>query len=143
MHERRFPLAVLALVLFLHTVHSPRGATASAPEAGWSATVEWLGEEPIYSRLRAGGEVCHPGYVLSVKAVKGKTLLKLVYKHRDAQGKTDFVLVADTGVLRIDASRKYLILNFQNGELSTVDGSRGFFVDRTWELPLPPPPTGE
>ncbi len=95
-------------------------------------------EEFMYSILRRQGMINHPQlpYALYVQAVRGKQLLGPVVKHKDSQGKIDAVATGQDAELRVDMARKMLYIRMKNGIL-TSDGSRAYFQERTFEVPLP------
>jgi lipopolysaccharide export system permease protein len=96
-------------------------------------------EEFMYSLLKRQGMINHPQlpYSLFVQAVRGKQLMGPVVKHKDSQGKIDAVATAQEAELRVDMVRKMLFIRMKNGISSTSDGSRAYFQERTFDVPLP------
>ncbi len=96
-------------------------------------------EEFMYSLLRRQGMINHPqlAYAMFVREVRGKQLMGPVVKHKDAQGKIDAVATAQEAELRVDMARKVLYIQMKNGVSSTSDGSRAYFQQRTFDVPLP------
>jgi lipopolysaccharide export system permease protein len=96
-------------------------------------------EELIYSLLKRQGVINHPqlAYSMYVQGVRGKKLLSPVIKRKDAQGKIDVVATAQEAEVRVHMQKKLLIVHMKNGVTSAADGSRGYFVERDFDVPLP------
>jgi lipopolysaccharide export system permease protein len=96
-------------------------------------------EELIYTMLRKQGVINHPqlAYSMYVQGVRGKKLLAPVIKRRDSQGKIDVVATAQEAGLHVDMEQKVLFVHMRNGVTSTADGTRGYFVERTFDVALP------
>jgi lipopolysaccharide export system permease protein len=96
-------------------------------------------EEFMYSLLKRHGVINNPQlpYSMYVQGVRGKKLLDPVIKRKDSQGKIDAVANAQEAELRVDMPRKMLLIRMKNGITSTADGSRAYFQERTFDVPLP------
>jgi lipopolysaccharide export system permease protein len=69
--------------------------------------------------------------------VQGRKLLYPTFKRRDAKGMVDVVAQAREANLRVNMARKMVLIHMRHGVATTEDGSRGYFEDRVWEVPLP------
>lgn len=96
-------------------------------------------EELLYSMLKKNGTINHSNvpYSMFVKGVQGKKLLHPTFKRKDAKGQIDVVAQAREAVLRVDKERKQLFIHMRHGIATFEDGSKGYFEDRVWEVPLP------
>jgi lipopolysaccharide export system permease protein len=96
-------------------------------------------EEFIYSLLKRHGAINDPKlpYSMFVQGVRGRKLVDPVMKRKDSQGKIDAVATAQEAELRVDMPRKVLLIRMKNGITSTADGSRAYFQERTFDVPLP------
>jgi lipopolysaccharide export system permease protein len=100
-------------------------------------------EELLYSLLRKEHTIKHATmpYSMFVQGVKGKKLLSPVFKRRNAQGQIDVVAQAREAELLVDKTKpeQLLKIHMLNGVALGQDGSRAYFYDRVWDLPLPSP----
>lgn len=96
-------------------------------------------EELLYTVLRKQGMLSHAQlpYAMFVKGVQGRKLLYPTFKRRDARGMVDVVAQAREANLRVNMARKMVLIHMRHGVATTEDGSRGYFEDRVWEVPLP------
>jgi lipopolysaccharide export system permease protein len=96
-------------------------------------------EELLYSLLRRQGSINHPQTPFSmwVRGVQGRKLLHPYFKRRDAQGKTDVVAESKEAELHVDVAKNLLLVHMKWGEAIMEDGSRAYFEERIWEVPLP------
>jgi lipopolysaccharide export system permease protein len=97
-------------------------------------------EELLYSVLRKQHMISHSQlpYSMFVKEVQGKKLLNVVIKKRDDKDhRVNFVTHAREAELRVDMSKKLLLVRMRNGFVSGEDGSQGEFADKVFELALP------
>lgn len=96
-------------------------------------------EELLYTVLRKQGMLAHANlpYAMFVKGVQGRKLISPTFKRRDAKGMVDVVAQAREANLRVNMSRKLVLIHMRHGVATTDDGSRGYFEDRVWEVPLP------
>ncbi len=96
-------------------------------------------EELIYSILKKQLMLSHPQtpYSMYVKGVRGRKLQEPVIRHKDNQGEVDLVARADEAELRVDMPHKMILIHMRNCTSYSPDGSRAYFLERTWEVPLP------
>ena len=96
-------------------------------------------EELLYTVLRKQGMLAHANlpYAMFVKGVQGRKLISPTFKRRDAKGLVDVVAQAREANLRVNMARKMVLIHMRHGVATTDDGSRGYFEDRVWEVPLP------
>jgi lipopolysaccharide export system permease protein len=96
-------------------------------------------EELVYSLLRKQQCMVHPQlpYSMWVKGVQGRKLLYPTFKHRDAKGDQDVVVSAKEAELQIFRSKKQMQIRMRYGVASGEDGSQAYFVERSWDVPLP------
>jgi len=96
-------------------------------------------EELLYSMLKKNGMINHSNipYSMFVKGVQGKKLINPTFKRRDAKGAIDVVAQAREAKLTVDRERKLLMIHMKHGIATFEDGSKGYFEDRVWEVPLP------
>jgi lipopolysaccharide export system permease protein len=98
-------------------------------------------EELLYSLLRKEKTVKHSTmpYSMFVQGVKGKKLINPVFKSRNSQGQFEVVAQAREAELRVDKTKpqQVLLVHMQNGVALGRDGSRAYFYDKIWDVPLP------
>jgi lipopolysaccharide export system permease protein len=96
-------------------------------------------EEVLYSILSRHGMISHSQmpYSMWVRGVQGRKLLNPTFKRRGPQGQTDFVAQAKEAELRVNMSKRLLLLHMRWGVASSADGAHAYFEDRVWEVPLP------
>jgi lipopolysaccharide export system permease protein len=98
-------------------------------------------EELIYTMLRKQRMVTNADmpYALYVSRVQGRQLLNPLIKRRDAHHQVDGVAEAREAEIRVDRVNRLLLVHMKYGMATTEDGSRAYFVDRVFEVPLPLP----
>lgn len=96
-------------------------------------------EELLYTMLGKQGTLSHANlpYAMIVKGVQGRKLIHPTFKRRDAKGDIDLVAQAREADLRVNLAKGQLLIHMRHGTASFQDGSRGYFEDRVWEVPLP------
>src|SRR5262249_29153101 len=96
-------------------------------------------EELLYSLLRKHGMLSHSSlpYSMYVKGVQGRKLISPVFKRKGPKGLPDVVAYAREAELRVDLPRNQLLVLMKIGVAWSDDGSRAYFEDRVWEVPLP------
>jgi lipopolysaccharide export system permease protein len=96
-------------------------------------------EELLYSLLRRQGVINHPQTPFSmwVRSVQGRKLLNPTFKRRNAEGQIDVVAQSREAELHVDMAKKLLLVHMKWGVATMDDGSRAYFEDRIWEVPLP------
>jgi lipopolysaccharide export system permease protein len=96
-------------------------------------------EEFMYTALQKNKKIEHSSIPLSmyVKGVQGRKIIGPLVKGRDAKSKSQLVAEAQEAELRVNLSRKVVLVRMHNGVFSDNDGYRGAFVDETFELELP------
>ncbi len=96
-------------------------------------------EELIYSLLQRQSMIKHPQlpYEMYVKGVQGRKLILPIFKRKGANGQADIVATAHEAELRVDTRKKELNIHMKNGVFTGNDGSRGYFEDKVFEVPLP------
>jgi hypothetical protein len=78
-------------------------------------------------------------FAVWVKEIQDRKLINAVFKQRSSDGQGyDLIAVAREADLGVDLSRRILRLNMRNGTLMYRGTTNGYFVDRMWEIPLPP-----
>jgi lipopolysaccharide export system permease protein len=95
----------------------------------------------LYSILSKHGTISHPQmpYAMFVKSVQGKKLISPVFKRKvPSTGMIDLVAHASEADLRVDTTKKQLLIHMHLGVGIGEDGSQAFFVDRLFDVPLPP-----
>jgi lipopolysaccharide export system permease protein len=103
-------------------------------------------EEFLYSMLKNERCINHPklSYAIWVKQVQGRRLLDATFKRRDGRGQYDLVAVAKEAELRVDPHNKQVLVHMRHGEVySMANGTRAYFVDRVWPVPMPDSPMPE
>jgi lipopolysaccharide export system permease protein len=101
--------------------------------------------ELLYTLLKKHGSIRQPGqpYALFVEDVRGERLVGPVIKHKDGEGKIDFVASAHDGDLHVETDSNTLVLHMKNCTVTFADGSRAFFEEHPWTWPLPREFAGE
>jgi lipopolysaccharide export system permease protein len=96
-------------------------------------------EELLYTLLKKHQMIKHPQlpYAMFVHSVQGRKLLNPVFKKRNDKGEIDVVARAKEAELRVDMNRRLVLVRMKWGIASGEDGSRAYFEDRVFELPLP------
>jgi lipopolysaccharide export system permease protein len=96
-------------------------------------------EELLYSLLKKNGMISHSQlpYSMYVKGVQGKKLLSPVFKRKGPDGQPDVVASAREAELRVNIRKKLVIVKMRFGVASSADGSRAYFEDKDFEVPLP------
>src|SRR5262249_53905630 len=100
-------------------------------------------EEFLYSMLKNERCINQPklSYAIWVKQVQGRRLLDATFKRRDGHGQYDLVAVAKEAELRVDPRNKQVLVHMRHGEVySMANGTRAYFVDRVWPVPMPDSP---
>jgi lipopolysaccharide export system permease protein len=103
-------------------------------------------EELLYSLLRKQHSLVHPSqpYSMYVKNVVGHKLCTPIFIHQERNKEVpDAVAQAREAELRVNMPKKQLLVHMRDGVTLGEDGSLGYFVDKTWELPLPEDLLGE
>ncbi|MFO0876360.1 MAG: LptF/LptG family permease [Gemmataceae bacterium] len=95
-------------------------------------------EGMLYSILGRHGMISNPQlpYSMFVKGVQGKKLVNPVIKRKNQRGQIDMVAHAREADLRVDMANKLLLIRMKNGMLISEDGSRGYFEDKKFDVPL-------
>lgn len=95
-------------------------------------------EGMLYSLLNRHGMIANAQlpYAMFVKGVQGKKLLNPVIKRKNQRGQIDMVAHAREADLRVDMANKLLLIRMKNGMLISEDGSRGYFEDKKFDIPL-------
>lgn len=95
-------------------------------------------EQFLYSTLARQGTInsSQVPYSMFVKGVQGKKLLNPVIKRKNAKGQVDIVAHAREADLRVDMAHKQLLVRMRFGVLLSEDGSRGYFEDKKFDIPL-------
>ncbi len=96
-------------------------------------------EELLYSMLKKNGTINYSNvpYSMFVKGVQGRKLLHPTFKRKDAKGQIDVVAQAREASLSVDRERRILQVHMRHGIATFEDGSKGYFENRIWEVPLP------
>jgi lipopolysaccharide export system permease protein len=97
-------------------------------------------EESIYAVLRRDQKINEPrlSYAMWVRQVQGRKLIDAIFKRRGPDGKSyDLVARAREADLRVDLTRKLLLLHMRNGTVQIEGGTTGYLDDKIWELELP------
>ena len=97
-------------------------------------------EELLYSLLRKQHSLVHPSqpYSMYIKTVVGHKLGNPIFIHQERNKPVpDAVAQAREAELRVNMPKKLLYVHMRDGVTVCDDGSIGYFVDKTWELPLP------
>jgi lipopolysaccharide export system permease protein len=99
-------------------------------------------EEFIYTRLRQTKQVSHSSMPFSmyVQDVQGRKLVGSLVIGRDRNGNLQFVSWAREAEVRVDLSRKVVLVNMRSGVVLSMsnDGANGPYGDKLFELDLPP-----
>jgi lipopolysaccharide export system permease protein len=95
--------------------------------------------ELIYTVLKKNRAINHGDlpYAMFVRGVRGDKLVDPVIKRKGQGGKVDMVAEARDADLRVDLPRSQICVTMKNCTAAWADGSRAFFEERTWEVPLP------
>jgi lipopolysaccharide export system permease protein len=96
-------------------------------------------EELVYSVLRKQQCIVHPSlpYAMWVNGVQGRKLLNPTFRHRDAKGDLDVVVRAKDAEIQVFKAKRQMQIRMRNGVASGEDGSQAYFVERSWDVPLP------
>jgi lipopolysaccharide export system permease protein len=96
-------------------------------------------EELLYTMLRKQNQICHPNldYSIFVKGVQGRRLVEPVFKRRTPQGDIDLVAHAHEAELRVDVSRKLILVHMKTCKITGKEGVSGQDQDRIFEVDLP------
>jgi lipopolysaccharide export system permease protein len=96
-------------------------------------------EEFIYAILKKHGSISYSQmpWQMYVQSVRGRKLLMPVIKHKDSHSKTDLVATGDEAELHVDMSRRMILVEMSNCTVTSTDGSRVYFLSRTFEVELP------
>jgi hypothetical protein len=113
--------------------------TVTLPMSAAAGKADW--EEQIYAALREHGTWTSPAgnYYLWVSKVEGRRLLGVFLRRFDQRGCEDLMMTCPEAELKVHAARALLVLHTKNAAASGADGSRGEFVERTFEISLAPP----
>jgi lipopolysaccharide export system permease protein len=97
-------------------------------------------EEWLYTALSLNGEVKVPQqpFAIVVRQVQGKKLIDPVFRKRNLKTNSlELVAQSREAELRVDTAHNVLYVRMHNGEFTATEGSRGFFVDKIFEVELP------
>lgn len=96
-------------------------------------------EEYMYALLQKDRCIKQPGmnYAMWVKQVQGRRLIDALFKRQDEKGNYDIIARAREAYLRVDMTKKQLIVTMRHGEVLGGESNRGYFEERDWEVPLP------
>jgi lipopolysaccharide export system permease protein len=97
-------------------------------------------EEALYGLLRRDKKLSDPrsSVAVYVQHVQGRKLIRSVFKRRAPEGPAyDLVAYAREADLRVDLSRRQLLLHMRNGTVLYKGTTNGYFDDRIWPIPLP------
>ncbi len=104
-------------------------------------------EDSLYAVLQRDHSFNQPrlNYAMWVRQVQGKKLLNALFKRRDTNdpSRYDVVALAREAELRVDMSRKLILLHMYNGQVVAGNGSSLYFFDRVFEVDLPGAFVGE
>jgi RNA polymerase sigma factor (sigma-70 family) len=98
-------------------------------------------EAQIYAALREKHVWKSPDarFSLWVRTVAGRHLSQVILKHFDAEGKAKWTAFAKEAELRVDRNKSLILVKMIQGEVISEKGDqRGYFEERTWEVPFPP-----
>lgn len=99
-------------------------------------------ENVIYSILKRDGRFSHPklDYVMYVKNVNGRKLIKPEFKHRDPNTRRfDAIAQAREAELRVDFANHKILVHMRHCWITSVgDGGSVFVEDKIWPVDLPP-----
>ncbi len=99
-------------------------------------------EELLYSMLRRQRVIAHSQmpYAMWVRGVEGRKLINPTFKRRNqATNVIDVVAQAREADLRVDMGKEppVLLVHMRWGVAVCEDGSKAYFEDKVWEVPLP------
>jgi lipopolysaccharide export system permease protein len=98
-------------------------------------------EELMYAMLKKDKQIDHPklDYAMWVQRVEGRKLIGATFKRRDPKkGYWVYVAQAQEADLRVDARNQKVLVHMRYGSFySEPDGSRAYFDDRVFDVPLP------
>jgi len=100
-------------------------------------------EEFLYTMLKNDRTINHPklSYAIWVRQVQDRRLVGATFKRRDARGLYDLVAQAREAELRVDSNNKQVLVHMRHGEVfSMPNGTRAYFEDRVWPVPMPDSP---
>jgi hypothetical protein len=106
---------------------------SSAPSGDSSA------ETRLFDRLRSHGTISHSDlpFTISAREVRGRRLVNVVLKTKNARGEIDLVACAREAELTVNTSKGQLLVRLLHGNALAADGTRSHFAERTWEASLP------
>ncbi|HJT78177.1 MAG TPA: LptF/LptG family permease, partial [Gemmataceae bacterium] len=98
-------------------------------------------EDSLYQVLARDHSFNQPrlNYAMWVRQVQGRKLLHALFKRRDADNpqRYDIVALAREAELRVDLSRKVILLHMRNGHISVQGGTSAFFENQVFTVDLP------
>jgi hypothetical protein len=96
-------------------------------------------EKAFFARLEEEGHIggSRVGYEIWVGEVKGQRLIQPIFIRLNARGGNEWVTRAREAEVKIDARKSELVIRMRQGVGSARDGSRVWFADRTFTVPLP------
>jgi len=101
-------------------------------------------EDFLYGMLKNERSINHGrlNYAIWVKQVQGRRLIDPIFKRRDSKGNYDLIALAREAELRVDSRNQQVLVHMKHGVVLSVsngsNGSKVYFEDRVWEVPLPP-----
>jgi hypothetical protein len=98
-------------------------------------------EKALLARLQDDGYIGGPqvGYEIWVEDVTAQRLVQPIFIRLNARGGNDLVATAKEAELKIDTQKAQLVIRLRQGVATTRDGSRAYFEDKVFTVPLPPP----
>lgn len=96
-------------------------------------------EELLYTMLAKQGTLSHTNlpYNMFVKSVQGRKLIQVIFKRRDSKGEIDLVAHAKEADLRVNLSKKQLLIHMRHVTATDQGGATVYFEDKVWDVPLP------
>jgi len=102
-------------------------------------------EDYLYAMLKKDHEfkgrpeqrVTGETYEVYVAQVQGRQLKNAIFMKRDANGNYGLIAESSEAELRVDLSRRELLVHMRHGQAITAQGGNGWFDDDTWTVPLP------
>jgi lipopolysaccharide export system permease protein len=97
-------------------------------------------EELLYNMLRRDRCINQPrfNYVMFVREVQGRKLQQALFKRRDAKGHYDVIAASREAELRVDLSRRQVLVQMIYCYVFNSKGTDGFFENKLWAVDLPP-----
>jgi lipopolysaccharide export system permease protein len=97
-------------------------------------------EEMLYEMLRHDHQINQPklNYKMYVRQVHGRKLQQAIFQQLSKLGKPEYTAYSEEAELRVDRKNNKILVKMIRGEVLSETGTqRGYFEEKTWDVPLP------